>query len=68
MMKTCETCYYRRHFDVDESQTYFVCKRFPPQVYTQPEGEYKVIAFAIQPQIDETDWCGEWKERDHDES
>jgi hypothetical protein len=61
-MKSCASCIF---FHVRRYSVSLHCRRYPPAYYTTTySGE--ITSFLSQPQVKETDWCGEYQEKRSD--
>lgn len=58
MNPSCVTCRYADPAITDDNQPIVRCRRLPPQVFSHG-GD----VCQCWPQVDETDWCGEWSTR-----
>jgi len=74
MIKACLNCNFYKRFE--ENELYGECRRYPPTKNVsdkssqriqyggeeEPRVEFYTSSFLIQ--VNNVDWCGEWKEMD----
>lgn len=51
--RCCQNC--RFHFDGE-------CRRFPPQIWSEPQSEYSSSYRCNFPEVGNNQWCGEFEE------
>lgn len=58
-MRSCKNCEFNEMGE---------CRRFPPQVGEDSQTEYSSGVFYAFPRVLDNEWCGEFKEKECNES
>lgn len=61
--QTCATClHWRPETTTEPGVDWGQCRRMPPAM--PPIHDEKLVHVGVWPHTQETDWCGEWTDRD----
>jgi hypothetical protein len=68
MKRKCWNCQYSVDFEENEKgePTKGMCRRYPPSPCTMDISDNPDILNSTFPEVNEDDWCGEWRDENNE--